>query len=121
MERKKNIKEVFIKSPINRNLDYGPSANQIEQINCHVPHIAGYYGQGVRVLYLDSGYELGHEAYDSLNLIAQYDFKLKDFCWDRLKSGQVIPGYGHAVLRCPDPRFTAFINFGREHIKEDDE
>ena len=72
--RKKNIKEVFIKSPINRNLDYGPSAEQIEQINCHVPHIAGYYGQGVRVLYLDTGYELGHEAYDSLNLIAQYDF-----------------------------------------------
>ena len=71
---KKNIKEVFIESPINRNLDYGPSADQIEQINCHVPHIAGYYGQGVRVLYLDTGYELGHEAYDSLNLIAQYDF-----------------------------------------------
>ena len=46
--------------------------------------------------------------------------QLKDFCWDRLKSGQVIPGYGHAVLRCPDPRFTAFINFGRDHIKNDD-
>ena len=46
--------------------------------------------------------------------------QLKDFCWDRLKSGQVIPGYGHAVLRCPDPRFTAFINFGREYIKNDD-
>ena len=46
--------------------------------------------------------------------------QLREFCWDRLKSGQVIPGYGHAVLRCPDPRFTAFINFGREHIKDDD-
>ena len=46
--------------------------------------------------------------------------QLKDFCWDRLNSGQVIPGYGHAVLRCPDPRFTAFINFGRDHIKNDD-
>ena len=46
--------------------------------------------------------------------------QLRDFCWDRLKSGQVIPGYGHAVLRCPDPRFTAFINFGRQHIKDDD-
>ena len=58
----------------NRNLDYGNSQNQIEQINCHIPHIAGYYGQGVRVLYLDTGYELNHEAYDSLNLIAEYDF-----------------------------------------------
>ena len=44
---------------------------------------------------------------------------LKRFCWDRLQNGQVIPGYGHAVLRCPDPRFTAFINFGRENIKDD--
>lgn len=45
--------------------------------------------------------------------------ELKQFCWDRLESGKVIPGYGHAVLRCPDPRFTAFINFGKEHIKDD--
>jgi citrate synthase len=44
---------------------------------------------------------------------------LRQFVWDRLESGRVIPGYGHAVLRCPDPRFTAFINFGREHIKGD--
>ena len=72
--RKKNIKEVLIESPLSRNIDYGPSVDQIEQINCHVPHIAGYYGQGIRVLYLDTGYELGHEAYDSLNVIAQYDF-----------------------------------------------
>jgi len=48
------------------------------------------------------------------------DNELKQFCWDRLNSGRVIPGYGHAVLRCPDPRFTAFINFGQEHIKNDD-
>jgi len=58
----------------NRDLDYGSSFDQIEQINCRTPHIAGYHGQGVRVLYLDTGYELNHEAYDSLNLIAEYDF-----------------------------------------------
>jgi citrate synthase len=45
--------------------------------------------------------------------------ELRKFVWARLESGRVIPGYGHAVLRCPDPRFTAFINFGREHIKGD--
>lgn len=44
---------------------------------------------------------------------------LTQFVWDRLNSGRVIPGYGHAVLRCPDPRFTAFINFGKENIKDD--
>ena len=46
--------------------------------------------------------------------------ELKQYCWDRLKNGRVIPGYGHAVLRCPDPRFSAFIKFGQEHIKDDD-
>ena len=46
--------------------------------------------------------------------------EIEELCWNRLKSGRVIPGYGHAVLRCPDPRFTAFINFGKEHIKNDD-
>ena len=46
--------------------------------------------------------------------------EIEELCWDRLKNGRVIPGYGHAVLRCPDPRFTAFMNFGKEHIKNDD-
>lgn len=44
---------------------------------------------------------------------------LGEFCWDRLNNGRVIPGYGHAVLRCSDPRFTAFMSFGKEHIKND--
>ncbi len=46
--------------------------------------------------------------------------QLKKYCWERLNSGRVIPGYGHAVLRCPDPRFSAFIKFGQDHIKNDD-
>ncbi len=46
--------------------------------------------------------------------------ELEQLCWDRLKKGRVIPGYGHAVLRCPDPRFTAFMNFGKEHVENDD-
>ena len=40
------------------------------------------------------------------------DEQLRSFSWDRLKGGQVIPGYGHAVLRITDPRFTAFHEFG---------
>ena len=46
--------------------------------------------------------------------------QLKEYCWNRLKNGQVIPGYGHAVLRCPDPRFSAFVKFGQDHIKNDE-
>ena len=37
-----------------------------------------------------------------------------------MNGGRVIPGYGHAVLRCPDPRFSAFIKFGQDNIKKDD-
>lgn len=32
--------------------------------------------------------------------------QLKKWVWDHLKSGQVVPGYGHAVLRKTDPRFV---------------
>jgi citrate synthase len=46
--------------------------------------------------------------------------ELREFCWDRLNGGRVIPGYGHAVLRCSDPRFTAFIDFGKAYIQNDD-
>jgi citrate synthase len=47
------------------------------------------------------------------------DENLRQFCWDTLKSGKVIPGYGHAVLRVTDPRFTAFLNFGAKVCPED--
>jgi citrate synthase len=46
--------------------------------------------------------------------------ELTKACWDLLNSGQVIPGYGHAVLRVPDPRFVAFHAFGAEHCAEDE-
>ena len=36
---------------------------------------------------------------------------IRDFVWSTLKSGQVIPGYGHGVLRKPDPRFAALMAF----------
>lgn len=36
-----------------------------------------------------------------------------------LDSGKVIPGYGHAVLRVTDPRFEAFLNFGKKHFPDD--
>jgi len=55
-------------------LDYGYAQAQIEQINCQLAHDAGYYGQGVRVLLLDTGFNLTHEVFDSLNIVAQWDF-----------------------------------------------
>ncbi len=48
------------------------------------------------------------------------DEDLKKFTWDRLNSGNVVPGYGHAVLRVTDPRFTAFNAFGKEYCSDDE-
>ncbi|KAF2098011.1 citrate synthase mitochondrial precursor [Rhizodiscina lignyota] len=39
------------------------------------------------------------------------DKEVTDYLWTTLKSGRVIPGYGHAVLRKPDPRFEALMDF----------
>ncbi|EPQ28912.1 uncharacterized protein PFL1_03713 [Pseudozyma flocculosa PF-1] len=39
------------------------------------------------------------------------DEQIKEYLWKTLKSGRVVPGYGHAVLRQPDPRFTALSKF----------
>lgn len=39
--------------------------------------------------------------------------------WDTLNAGQVIPGYGHAVLRKTDPRYTAQREFCLKHMPED--
>jgi len=38
---------------------------------------------------------------------------------ETLKGGKVVPGYGHAVLRITDPRFTAFREFGQTYLKDD--
>jgi len=45
---------------------------------------------------------------------------LYKFAWDTLNSGHVIPGYGHAVLRVPDPRYTAQMEFAKKRFPEDD-
>lgn len=44
--------------------------------------------------------------------------QLDAFARDTLGSGRVIPGYGHAVLRVVDPRFTAFMDFGLKECPE---
>ena len=46
--------------------------------------------------------------------------ELEAFAWQTLDAGKVIPGYGHAVLRHTDPRFTAQLEFGKEYMKDDE-
>uniref|UniRef100_A0A0N5AM67 Citrate synthase n=1 Tax=Syphacia muris TaxID=451379 RepID=A0A0N5AM67_9BILA len=44
---------------------------------------------------------------------------LRDWIWKYLKSGQVVPGYGHAVLRKTDPRYTCQREFALKHLPND--
>ena len=46
--------------------------------------------------------------------------QLKEFVWETLNNGRVIPGYGHAVLRKTDPRYTAQREFALKHLPNDD-
>jgi citrate synthase len=46
------------------------------------------------------------------------DEQIKDYINATIKAGQVIPGYGHAVLRKPDPRFIAQKSFAEEHLPD---
>jgi len=45
---------------------------------------------------------------------------ITQFAWDTLNSGKVIPGYGHAVLRKTDPRYTCQREFGLKHMPNDE-
>jgi len=55
--------------------------------------------------------EIGSET-PSKEQIAEYVKKT-------LESGKVVPGYGHAVLRKTDPRFTAQMEFGKKHMPDE--
>jgi citrate synthase len=61
----------------------------------------------------------------ALDAIARYggppsEAQIEEYARDTLKSGRVVPGHGHAVLRGADPRFTAMLDFGREHFAGDE-
>lgn len=45
--------------------------------------------------------------------------QLSDFVKATLKSGKVVPGYGHAVLRKTDPRYTCQREFALKHMPDD--
>lgn len=47
------------------------------------------------------------------------DEAVKEYVWSTLKGGQVVPGYGHAVLRKTDPRYTAQREFALKHLSDD--
>lgn len=44
--------------------------------------------------------------------------QLKEHVWATLKSGKVVPGFGHAVLRKTDPRYTCQREFALKHLAD---
>ncbi len=45
--------------------------------------------------------------------------QIEEYVKKTLSDGKVVPGYGHAVLRKTDPRFTAQMEFGKKHMPDD--
>jgi len=71
----------------------------------------GLANQEVLKWLLDLKEELGNDISED---------KVREFAKRTLSSGKVIPGYGHAVLRQTDPRYTHLQQFAERHIKGDD-
>lgn len=46
--------------------------------------------------------------------------QLREYAWEILNSGRVIPGFGHAVLRETDPRYTALRDFALKHCPDEE-
>lgn len=59
------------------------------------------------------------EFMDKMNGAEPTDDEVKQYVWDTLHSGMVIPGYGHAVLRKTDPRYTVQREFCQKHMPDD--
>jgi citrate synthase len=60
------------------------------------------------------------EMVDELGTSQPSKEQIAQYVKDTLSSGKVIPGYGHAVLRQPDPRFVAQKKFAETFIKDND-
>ena len=60
-----------------------------------------------------------YEMQESLGTDAPTKEQIAQYVQDTLNAGKVVPGYGHAVLRKTDPRFTAQMEFGKKHMPDD--
>lgn len=59
------------------------------------------------------------EMQDSLETKEPTKEQIANYVQQTLAAGKVVPGYGHAVLRKTDPRFTAQMTFGKKHMPDD--
>jgi citrate synthase len=59
------------------------------------------------------------EMREELGLELPSSEQIEAYVKKTLSEGKVVPGYGHAVLRKTDPRFTAQMEFAKEHLSDD--
>ena len=59
------------------------------------------------------------ELYDHFQGIPSNE-QVEEYVRKTLASGKVVPGYGHAVLRRTDPRFTVEMEFAKAHFPDDE-
>ncbi|MCF8231337.1 MAG: citrate (Si)-synthase [Bacteroidales bacterium] len=58
-------------------------------------------------------------VYDKMGGKIPTEEEMRQFVWDTLNAGHVIPGYGHAVLRKTDPRYMIQREFSLKHLNND--
>ena len=58
------------------------------------------------------------EMQKELNVETPSKDQIAEYVKQTLSNGKVVPGYGHAVLRKTDPRFTAQMEFGKKHMPD---
>ncbi len=64
-----------VKGTAQTTLEYGPSYNQLDQINVIPLHEMGYTGKGVTIAMLDAGFQnLEHEAFAYMDIVDTWDF-----------------------------------------------
>lgn len=105
--------------------------------SAHTTHLVGStladpyisYASGLNAL---AGPLHGSANAEVLKWIQELKFKFKEenkelneenmrlFVYDTLESGKVIPGYGHAVLRKTDPRYTCQRDFALKYLPDDE-
>lgn len=100
--------------PSNPSLDMGADfAHQLGFANQEFVDLMRLY------LVLHSDHEGGNVSAHTTHLVGSALSDPYLSLWDLLNSGQVVPGFGHAVLRKTDPRFTAQAEFAAEHLPHD--
>lgn len=101
-------------------------------VTAHTTHLVGsalsnpYYAYAAGMLGL-AGPLHGYANQDTISwifdLIHELDNddpseeQIANYCLRTIEQGRVIPGYGHAVLRITDPRFTVQKEFADKYIK----